>query len=808
MQTGTLVIELTAGGALPVNDAVVRIRSVSGELLYEAPIPMGDEGISRVFELEVPDAELSFDPAEVPSPYGTYNVEVLAGDFVNTFVNGVQIFAGREAILRIPMQPRSASFPAGDLPLTFAIPPNALRLPPQPAGDESALLPPSPSGQLHAFPFIPEYITVHLGTPTDFSARNVTVTFQDYIKNVASSEIYPTWPEESLRANIIAQISFVLNRVYTEWYRSRGYDFDITNTTAYDQYFVEGRNIFSNISRLVDEIFNVYIRKPGNEEPYFASFCNGTTSRCEGLSQWGTVNLANDGLDAQGILEYYYGDVELMETDDIRGAFESYPGNALKEGARGEPVRAIQEQLNRIAINYPSIPFIAVDGVYGESTERSVRQFQKIFDLDPDGIVGKATWYAISRVYVAVKELAELTSEGERVDYAAQEYPGRPLRLGDRGAEVLEIQLYLGTIALYNDEVKRVALDGVFGESTLNSVVSFQRAYGIDPDGVVGKVTWDRIVDVFNGIRDNVNVPSVGDDIELQPYPGVPLRVGSQSNLVVYVGRLLNALSAVYVDITPVNLSDSFTEELADSVRQFQALVSLPETGVVDERTWNYLNDLYRREAVGGIGDLGQRRYPGTPVRRGAVGDNVRYIQSSLQRIRVKYPEIPEVRVDGVFGGATERAVREFQTLFGLLSDGVVGEFTWNTLNQAIENLSTPVTPRAEVAVEEAPAMETVAEETSASPEAEETVSHQRHRPAKRLGMSEPYCRPLRVGSVGRDVEKMKKALCEKGYLDRNAVNGDIYGIATRRAVELLQRDAGLVANGRVDECTWKEIFR
>ncbi len=815
MQTGTLRIELTAGGALPVTDAVVRVKDISGELIYEQTLTLGSEGISNAFELEAPDADTGLNENEIPAPYALYNVEVLSGDFARAYVNGVQIFAGEEAILIVPLQPDTASFPSANLPETFVIPPSGLRLPPQPAGDESTLLPKAPASQLHSFPFIPEYITVHLGNPTDFSAKNVTVTFQDYIKNVASSEIYPTWPEEAIRANIIAQISFVLNRVFTEWYRSRGYTFDITNTTAFDQYFVEGRNIFKNISEIVDEIFNIYITKPGNEEPFFARYCNGTTSKCDGLSQWGTVSLANDGMNAEEILRYYYGDIDLIETDDLRGPFESYPGTPLRDGSSGEPVRAVQERLNRIAINYPSIPFIAVNGTYSNETADSVRQFQRIFNLDPDGVVGKATWYAISRIYVAVKNLAELTSEGERADYASQEYPGRPLKLGDKGVEVLEIQLYLSTIALYNNEVKTVAIDGVYGESTLNSVVSFQRSYGIDPDGVVGRITWERLVDVYNGIKNNVNVPSVGT-IELQPYPGTELRVGSESGLVAYVSRLINAIASVYPNIPTVEVSDTFTPELEESVKAFQELVTLPATGVIDERTWNYLNDTYRREATSYITDLGSRPYPGRVIKRGDRGVNVRYIQASLNRLSVLDPEIERVRVDSDFGASTENAVKSFQRLYGLFIDGAVDELTWNTLNEAVSNLGKPVTPRtipaaapeasAEPSKKESSAQEPVkAEETSAVPEPGE--KHTEVKKTKKLGRAEPFERPLRVGSVGKDVEKMKNALCEKGYLDPNAACGDIYGIATRRAVEMLQRAACLTPTGRVDEATWNEIF-
>lgn len=240
-------------------------------------------------------------------------------------------------------------------------------------------------------PFVPQQITVHLGAPSA-SAPNVTVPFSEYVKNVASSEIYPTWDESALRANILAIVSFALNRVYTEFYRSRGYDFDITNNTAYDQYFVNGRSYFSNISRLVDELFNDYLRRPGFVEPLAAKFCNGTTVTCEGLSQWGSQRLAQQGQNSTQILRNYYGNVEIVPNAPIRGITSSYPGSPLRRGSTGPNVVVIQTELNRIAQNYPAIPKIAnVDGIYGSRTEASVRAFQEIFDLTPDGIVGPAT---------------------------------------------------------------------------------------------------------------------------------------------------------------------------------------------------------------------------------------------------------------------------------------------------------------------------------------------------------------------------------------------------------------------------------
>ena len=263
-------------------------------------------------------------------------------------------------------------------------------------------------------PYVPRTITVHLGPP-DSNAANVTVPFSDYVKNVASSEIYPTWDESALRANILAIISFALNRVYTEFYRSRGYDFDITNSTAYDQAFVNGRSFFDNISRLVDELLTSYLRRPGSVEPLAAKFCNGTTVTCDGLSQWGSQNLARQGYTAPEILTSYYGNVEIVPNAPIRSPSPSYPGTPLRRGSQGPDVTVIQAALNRIAQNYPAIPRLdSMDGIFGSRTEAAVQRFQEIFGLSPDGIVGPATWNAIVRLYTAVTQLNELRSQGQQ----------------------------------------------------------------------------------------------------------------------------------------------------------------------------------------------------------------------------------------------------------------------------------------------------------------------------------------------------------------------------------------------------------
>jgi peptidoglycan hydrolase-like protein with peptidoglycan-binding domain len=342
-------------------------------------------------------------------------------------------------------------------------------------------------------PYIPRTITVHMGRPDEW-AENVTVTFPDYVKNVASSEIYPTWEPAAIRANILAIISFALNRVYTEFYPSRGYDFQITSTTAYDQKFIRGRDIFENISQIVDEIFNDYIRREGFVEPLSAKFCNGTTTTCDGLSQWGSQYLAQEGKNSMEILRYYYGDdIELVVGAPIQDIQESYPGTPLKVGSVGEYVVILQVMLNRISQNYPAIPKISpVLGVFNEETEEAVRTFQRIFNLTPDGIVGKATWYKLVYLYVGVTQLSELVSQGQTFFEVQFQYPG-VLREGDRGEDVKALQYMLALLAEFDEALSPVQIDGVFGSSTARAVRNYQGVTGLVVDGIVGKDTWNSL---------------------------------------------------------------------------------------------------------------------------------------------------------------------------------------------------------------------------------------------------------------------------------------------------------------------------
>lgn len=440
-------------------------------------------------------------------------------------------------------------------------------------------------------PAIPENITVHLGPPNS-NAENVTLSFPDYIKNVASSEIYPTWPEAAIRANIYAQISFALNRVYTEWYRSRGYDFDITSSTQYDQAFSYGRDIFNNISQIVDEVFNNYVVRQGSVEPLFTQFCNGTSVTCEGLSQWGTVELANRGYTPYEMLQYYYGnDINIVRNAPIEPYIGSYPGSPLGFGSVGNEVRTLQVELNRIADNYPAIPkIVPANGYYNDSTSEAVRVFQGIFGLPQTGIVNKATWYQIKYIYVAVKNLAELTSEGLRPSEVENVFP-RTISNGDYGLPVRTLQYYLNVIAYFNPEIPSTAINGVFGSETEAQVKAFEAFYGLNPDGIVDFRTWTLIQQIYNNILAGLPEGYAGNTAAL--YPGYVLSPGMSNNDVRAFQTYLNVIGRTYRDIPEIPVTGYFGAETENAVRIFQELFGIPVSGLVGAPTWDAVSKEY-----------------------------------------------------------------------------------------------------------------------------------------------------------------------------------------------------------------------
>lgn len=455
---------------------------------------------------------------------------------------------------------------------------------------------------------IPESITVHLGPP-DSNAENVTLSFPDYIKNVASSEIYPTWPESAIRANIYAQISFALNRVFTGFYRAQGYDFDITNSTARDQSFVNGRDIFENISQIVDDIFNSYLRRPGNIEPLFAVYCDGIEVTCNGLSQWGTVGLAEEGRTPYEILTYYYGNnLEIVSDVPVADISNLVPEFPLREGSTGRDVAQLQVRLNRVASNYPAIPKIyPPDAIFGPETTEAVRAFQRIFNLTEDGIVGSATWYRLQYIYNAVKRLAEINSEGLTLEETSPQYTGA-LSVGASGLEVRTVQYFLNYIGTFVSTVPAVTVDGEYGSATESAVSAFQTAYGLPVTGVVNEATWDRIYNVYLGLV--ASIPVIYSEGTTIPFPGVILRRGSEGDAVRVLQEYLNYIARTFAEIPTVTVDGIFGPGTEAAVVAFQEQFALSGTpGVVGAVLWDAIASVYEDLYTGNLASEGQ--YPG-----------------------------------------------------------------------------------------------------------------------------------------------------------------------------------------------------
>ena len=440
-------------------------------------------------------------------------------------------------------------------------------------------------------PVIPENIRVHLGPPSS-NAETVTVPFVDYIKNVASSEIYPTWPENALRANIYAIITFALNRIYTEWYPSRGYDFDITNSTQYDQAFVPGREIFENINDIVNDIFDEYVVRNGSIQPLFTQFCNGTTSTCQGLSQWGTVSLAEQGLTPYEILQRFYGgDISILTDTPVASVGESSPGEPLRLGDDSNSVKIIQTELNRISDNYPDIPKIRVEnGLFGLDTENAVRAFQEIFGLPRSGTVDKATWYRIRRYYNGVKRLAELSAEGVTEEEASLPYKFE-LSAGMQGLFVRALQYYLDTIAYANPQLDMVQVTGIFDEPTVRAVEQFQEYYGLPVTGVADNTLWNILNREYRLAVESFPEGYEGERAKI--YPGYVLSEGMRSDSVRDLQTYLSFIGSVYPEIPEIPVTGYFGTQTRDAVYTLQRLFGLPQSGLVGVNTWNTIAEEY-----------------------------------------------------------------------------------------------------------------------------------------------------------------------------------------------------------------------
>ncbi len=460
-------------------------------------------------------------------------------------------------------------------------------------------------------PVIPQNITVHLGAP-GADAQNVTLPFSEYIKNVASSEIYPTWPDAAIRANIYAQISYTLNRVFTEYYPSRGYNFDITNDIGRDQSFVYGRDIFENVSKIVDDIFNSYIRRINTVEPLFAAYCDGEEVTCNGLSQWGTVPLAEQGLTPLEILKNFYGDdIEIVTNVPIEDVDGSAPEAPLGFGSAGVEVALLQRRLNRISTNYPAIPKIyPADGVFDNQTEDAVRVFQEVFNLTPDGIVGPATWYRILNIYTSVKRLADLNSEGLTIEDLQTGYKSE-LSEGDGGNEVRIVQYLLRYVANFVGTVPSLAVDGDYGPGTTATVRAFQTTYGIPATGTLDLVTYNTLYNVYTGLLESLDITYTEGVVF--PFPGITLRTGAEGDDVTLLQNYLNYIAERYPAIPRVSVTGYFGTQTAAAVTAFQQQFGLEGTpGVVTATEWDAITRVYEDIFRGNRASEGQ--YPGRPI--------------------------------------------------------------------------------------------------------------------------------------------------------------------------------------------------
>ena len=443
------------------------------------------------------------------------------------------------------------------------------------------------------YPIVPNNITVHLGAP-DEAARNITIPFTDYISNVAASELYPTWPRNALIANIYTIISFAMNRIYNEWYRSKGYNFDITSSPIYDQTFIENRSTYQNIDNIVEEIFDNYVVKGNQVQPYFTRYCDGRVTTCDGLSQWGSVTLANQGKTPLEILRNYYGsDINIKYDAPVGDATEGYPGYQIGLGNAGNPVLAIQRDLRRIRQNYPAIPDItSTVGIYDEETEAAVRKFQEIFNLPITGIVDKGTWYKIKYVYTSVKKLADLYSEGISQQEATFLYTDE-LNYGDTGIEVEYVHYFLDALAFLDKDIPRLPTNSIYGNNTITMVKAFQEKYGLPVTGVFTYADWIVLQNAYDKILKSF--PIEYQDYVNELYPDYFLTRGSTGEDVRRLQRFLLAICRYDKSIPGVRVNGIFDELTEKSIFKLQDDYGFDINGIVGPLLWKKIVELSKR---------------------------------------------------------------------------------------------------------------------------------------------------------------------------------------------------------------------
>ena len=443
------------------------------------------------------------------------------------------------------------------------------------------------------YPIVPNTITVHLGTP-DKEARNISVSFIDYIANVASSELFPTWPKNALIANIYAIISFAMNRIYNEWYRSKGFNFDITSSPIYDQQFIENRSIYENIENIVEDIFDNYVVKGNQVQPYFTTYCDGRKTTCNGLSQWGSVTLANQGKTPIEILRNYYGnDINIKYDAPVGDAIEGYPGYPVTYGVAGNPVLLIQRDLRRIRQNYPAIPTISnTVGIFDKETEDAVKKFQEIFDLPITGIVDKATWYKIKYVYTSVKKLSDLYSEGLTDSDVTFLYTDE-VNYGDTGIEVQYIHYYIHALSFLDPDIPNLPLNSIYNNNTITMVKAFQKKYKLPITGVFTYADWIVLKNAYEKILKSF--PSEYQTYVDELYPNYFLVRGVTGDDVKRFQMFLLKICQYDKSIPGVRVNGIFDELTEKSVLKLQSDYGFDLNGIVGPLLWSKVVELSKR---------------------------------------------------------------------------------------------------------------------------------------------------------------------------------------------------------------------
>jgi len=776
MGKGNLKLQTVAAeGAILIEGAVITLTDENDLLLYE--LTTDSSGHAPEISLAAPDISLTEDPFATARRYSVYNARVRADGYRTITYRGIMIFDQSTSIQVIHMHPLVQRGLQEEI---VNIGGHALDDPVIPEPQVETISP-----RILREVIIPNFVTVHLGRPEN-QAPNVRVPFIDYIKNVASHEIFDTWPEQTLVANIYCIVSLTLNRIFTEFYRKRGLNFDITNHTSMDQQYTHHGTIGGRISAVVDRIFNNYLAIVGHMEPFLSLYNDGVVANFPGrLSQWGSFFDARDrGMSAwQIIRKYYPQNLELRQCNVFSGPLESWPGSSLSLGSQGESVRTMQRYLNRILGRYTNVIINPVDGIFGNSTRNSVLLFQQIYNLPQTGVIDRATWYQIGRIYGIEKALWEMNSEGIRIGIGTTP-PTVIIREGATGARVTELQFLLDFIGMYYDEIPFVAETSRFDRLTTESVRAFQRLFGLTVDGVVGPNTWRRLYEVYWGIENNAPtpppVPPPTNPPNMPPYPGAVLRLGSSGESVRMVQQAINRLSEAIPGLPRVPEDGVFGEQTRDAIFAFQRIFGLSIDGAVGPITWERLMREYLDlQPEGPSVHPGPQLppYPGSAIRVGASGENVRLIQQAINRLVPCYSSrLWRISEDGIFGNGTRDAVMAFQSIFGLTADGVVGPITWERL------------------------MREAADCTGGG------------------GTTPPPSIPpypgsaLRVGATGESVRLIQQAINRlvpsyPGRLWRISEDG-IFGNGTRDAVMAFQSIFGLSVDGVVGPITWGRLMR